>query len=296
MPVGGGPRGPWTVSSPPRGDNSAVVARLDLPGGRLFGIIQRSFQRLGLASAGDGASLYQDVRIRAAAVRDNCRMPSYRIHSGDTLSAIAARYHISVGALLAANPQIRNANLIHAGASLNLPGRGDSFEPAKPAAAARYTVRHGDTLGGIASHFHTTVAALAHANHLANPNLIYPGQHLTIPPGAPAPSHPAPRPPVPAPSPGGHPSSGSRAFDIARSELGKNAGSLKLEHSAVGSAMEDWVPNNVNCASFVAGCLQAAGRSPTPATRPAASTSSTSSTATGTSAGCRCRTRSPVTW
>ena len=24
--------------------------------------------------------------------------------------------------------------------------------------------------------------------------------------------------------------------------------------------MEDWVPNNVNCASFVAGCLQAAGQ------------------------------------
>src|SRR6185436_16931855 len=50
------------------------------------------------------------------------------------------------------------------------------------------------------------------------------------------------------------------AFAIARSEMGKNAGSLKLEHSAVGNAMEDWVPNNVNCASFVAGCLQAAGQ------------------------------------
>ena len=24
--------------------------------------------------------------------------------------------------------------------------------------------------------------------------------------------------------------------------------------------MEDWVPNNVNCASFVSGCLQAAGQ------------------------------------
>ena len=47
---------------------------------------------------------------------------SYTIKSGDNLSSIAARYGTSVSALMAANPSIKNANLIYAGASLNIPG------------------------------------------------------------------------------------------------------------------------------------------------------------------------------
>src|SRR5581483_464328 len=43
-------------------------------------------------------------------------------------------------------------------------------------AAATYTVKAGDTLGAIASPLHTTVAALASANHIANTNLIHAGQ------------------------------------------------------------------------------------------------------------------------
>ena len=45
-----------------------------------------------------------------------------------------------------------------------------------------------------------------------------------------------------------------------RSHLDKNAGSLKLEKSGVGADMEDWVPNNVNCANFVSACLEQAGQ------------------------------------
>lgn len=37
------------------------------------------------------------------------------------------------------------------------------------------------TLWGIANHFNTSVSALAAANHIANPNLIYPGQHIVVP-------------------------------------------------------------------------------------------------------------------
>jgi LysM repeat protein len=130
---------------------------------------------------------------------------SYQIRSGDTLWALSRKYGTTVSALMQANPQIKNANLIYAGASLNIPGRGDSFEPSKPGK-----------------------------------------------PNKPGNSSPAQGPVHTGPA--------SSAFAIAKSELGKNAGSLKLEHSAVGNAMEDWVPNNVNCASFVSGCLQAAGQ------------------------------------
>lgn len=44
-----------------------------------------------------------------------------------------------------------------------------------------YTVVWGDTLWSIARRYHTTVAAIAHLNHLANPDLIYVGQILTLP-------------------------------------------------------------------------------------------------------------------
>ena len=47
--------------------------------------------------------------------------------------------------------------------------------------ADTYTVRRGDTLWGIARRYSTTVSALASLNHIANPDLIYPGQVLRLP-------------------------------------------------------------------------------------------------------------------
>lgn len=43
-----------------------------------------------------------------------------------------------------------------------------------------YTVKPGDTLSGIARLYHVTVAQIVEANSIANPNLIYPGQQLTL--------------------------------------------------------------------------------------------------------------------
>ncbi|XXF76250.1 LysM peptidoglycan-binding domain-containing protein [Myxococcaceae bacterium GXIMD 01537] len=57
-------------------------------------------------------------------------MATYRIRPGDTLSALAARFKTSVSALARAN-KIANPNLIYAGKTLVIPGKGDSFEPAK---------------------------------------------------------------------------------------------------------------------------------------------------------------------
>ena len=60
---------------------------------------------------------------------------SYTVRRGDTLSAIAARQHVSLSALEKANPQIRNPNLITVGERLNIPGQKDSFEHKKPSSA-----------------------------------------------------------------------------------------------------------------------------------------------------------------
>ena len=44
-----------------------------------------------------------------------------------------------------------------------------------------YTVKSGDTLSGIASKYGTTYQKLASYNGISNPNLIHPGQKITIP-------------------------------------------------------------------------------------------------------------------
>ncbi|MDO4818174.1 MAG: LysM peptidoglycan-binding domain-containing protein [Akkermansia sp.] len=47
--------------------------------------------------------------------------------------------------------------------------------------AGTYTVKSGDTLGGIAARHHSSSAAIASANHIANPNALKVGQVLRIP-------------------------------------------------------------------------------------------------------------------
>ncbi|ATB44211.1 phage tail length tape measure protein [Cystobacter fuscus] len=59
-------------------------------------------------------------------------MGDYRIRSGDTLSSIAQRYNTSVDALMKANTQIKDPNLILADDKLNIPGAKDEFVQGGP--------------------------------------------------------------------------------------------------------------------------------------------------------------------
>jgi hypothetical protein len=52
------------------------------------------------------------------------------------------------------------------------------------------------------------------------------------------------------------------AIGTATQYLGWNARDLKVSGNAVGKAMQDWVPNNINCANFVSGVLVASGQIP----------------------------------
>jgi murein DD-endopeptidase MepM/ murein hydrolase activator NlpD len=69
------------------------------------------------------------------------------------------------------------------GASENTASLADTAEPqVKPGCeSARYTVRQDDTLGHIALRCGVRVSALARANGLKSPYVIYPGQILSIP-------------------------------------------------------------------------------------------------------------------
>lgn len=75
--------------------------------------------------ASDGTFLGNTVSdIRNAINRGTRRTQDYSVKSGDTLSAIAARNGTTVSSLLAANPQIQNADRIQAGQAINIPGGG----------------------------------------------------------------------------------------------------------------------------------------------------------------------------
>src|SRR3546814_3196597 len=79
---------------------------------------------------------------------------SYTVRSGDTLSGIAAANNMSLDALISANPQISNPNLIYPGQSINLSGDG----------GGSYSVRSGDTMSGIAASHGVPLSALINAN------------------------------------------------------------------------------------------------------------------------------------
>lgn len=97
---------------------------------------------------------------------------TYYVQAGDTLSAIATKFGTTVSSLASLN-HISNPNVIYVGQKIYV---GEATQGQSNA----YTVQAGDTLSGIATKFGTTWQALAQKNGLANPNVIYVGQTLTI--------------------------------------------------------------------------------------------------------------------
>lgn len=98
------------------------------------------------------------------------------IQRGDTLSEIALRYNTTVARLVELNT-IANPNLIFTGEVLIVPIKNEN----QTSDDSIYIVQSGDTLSSIARRYNTTVNAIVYANQIANPNLIFVGQRLTIP-------------------------------------------------------------------------------------------------------------------
>src|SRR5215211_5732270 len=108
----------------------------------------------------------------------------YIIARGDTLKSLASRFGTTVDALLAANPDITNANVIFEGQHLKVyvTTPPPTNPPPPPPSGQVYYAVPGDTLRKIAAKFNTTVDAILRLNpQIYNPNLIYVGQAIAIP-------------------------------------------------------------------------------------------------------------------
>ena len=139
------------------------------------------------------------------------------VQRGETLSQIGRVYGVTMTALAQANG-IRNPNFIYVGQRLTIPGAAGSNAGSSGGTAASggvHVVRPGENLSTIAASYGTSVAALAQANGIANPNHIYVGQRLTIVSGAGGSVvKPAPRPAPIAPPAAPPVVSGQRWIDI----------------------------------------------------------------------------------
>lgn len=98
----------------------------------------------------------------------------YTVQAGDTLGDIALRTDTSVAALARLNG-LRDPDRIYPGQRLRIPA------PPPPPREDIYVVQPGDTLGGIAFRFGTTVPVLLRLNRLDDPDRLEVGQELRVP-------------------------------------------------------------------------------------------------------------------
>ena len=123
----------------------------------------------------------------------------HRVRSGESLSAIATRYGVSMNQLAELNG-LRRPYRINAGQVLTLPGKAAGRVPAVVAANTpketpaakdvtpqtgvvgenRYVVRRGDTLSRIATKHGMTEEALLELNSIKNRHFVYEGQVLAL--------------------------------------------------------------------------------------------------------------------
>lgn len=100
----------------------------------------------------------------------------YTVVAGDTLSAIAEKYRLTLGQIEALNAWLTNPDHIEPGWKIRISGKASS-----PHTNATYVVQDGDTLSGIAAAHKLTLAQIEMLNpQIQNPNLIYPGEKVYL--------------------------------------------------------------------------------------------------------------------
>ena len=107
---------------------------------------------------------------------------SYTVKSGDSLSAIAARYGMSYETLTRLN-NISDPNRIYVGQTLNLGTSGYTshhYAASSSSNGGSYTIQAGDTLSAIAARYGMSYETLARLNNISDPNRIVAGQRIVL--------------------------------------------------------------------------------------------------------------------
>lgn len=134
----------------------------------------------------DIAAEEADAKLRLSPLT-TWRRVTYRVRSGDTLSSIARRWHITVKSIVQGN-RLRSDRL-HSGQRLVLTVPNVAREPIRTAAKTSapsssghviYAVKRGDSLASIAQRYGVSTASLKTTNRLSS-NTIRAGQRLRIP-------------------------------------------------------------------------------------------------------------------
>jgi len=107
---------------------------------------------------------------------------TYVVQPGDTMQAIAERFNITVDDLVAKN-DIKDPNNIFAGQKLVLPQPGERVGPAPSIQdSTAYVVKAGDTLYSISQLLDVSAEDLATLNEITEPQQLFVGRRMKIPP------------------------------------------------------------------------------------------------------------------
>ena len=114
----------------------------------------------------------------------------YRVKRGETLSAIATRFDISIDDILRVNARIKK-NRVRPGQTIRIPSSAFNVVKEKRAYSSNrtpaglsplvYTVRRGDNLSSIARRHDVSVESLIKKNNLASNGRVFRGQKIMIP-------------------------------------------------------------------------------------------------------------------
>jgi murein DD-endopeptidase MepM/ murein hydrolase activator NlpD len=118
---------------------------------------------------GSDGTLVKPISVDTTVADGADLLRTYRVHSGDTLTGIASKFHVSMMTVWWAN-HLKSKNDLKVGQWLTIP----------PVNGVVVTVATSDTLETLASRYHADAAEIVDVNQLTDPVLVV-GQTLTIP-------------------------------------------------------------------------------------------------------------------
>ncbi len=113
----------------------------------------------------------------------HAQAPIYVVQPGDSLSAIALRYGVSMSDLATANG-INNSDHVWVGQQLTVPATGDNRSWSNASTGTTVTVGRGDSLSLIAAMYGMSIQELMDLNALTDPNNVWLGQQVQVRSGA----------------------------------------------------------------------------------------------------------------